>query len=889
MKRTVTINGTAHSVDADVGVSLLEVLRDELQILGPKFACGEGACGACTVLVGREAVTACRFPAAEVLGRQVITVEGLAEDGVLHPIQQACLEFGALQCGFCTAGWLVEAAALLARTPEPSDAQIASALEGHICRCGTYSRIVLAVRRAAELLATYETHEAPEAHLAPGPDPKTDATQRFPWSIGHELHWTASKLGPAPQPLDLAPAGARPFFDHLCDGLVVSVEATDSSQAEEHWTTTRTAWVHVGADGMVTAFTGKVELGQGTRTALSGLVAESLGVPLSSVSLVMGDTDVSPYDLGTFGSRSMPDAAPHLRRAAEAARRFLCEAAAEQLGLAADDLELTESGVTSNGGAREVGYGELLGGVRRVEVVPNDAPVTHDGAWKIAGESTPAIGAKDVVTGRRRYPSDLSLPGMLHGCVLRAPAFGSVLADLDTTGAEAMPGVTVVRDGSVVGVCAADHRRARQALRAIKSTWALTAQPGHDELEGYLRAHLARGEGFEARFEHGVGDVPAALASCPVVAKATYTTAYIAHLPLEPCVALAEWQSGRVTVWTGTQTPFRDRLQVATRLGVDENQVRIVVPDFGAAFGGRQRLGVSLEAAMLARAVGRPVRVQWSRWEELMGSHFRPAAVIDVTSGIDGSGSLSAWSFTNLNSGASGIVTPYRVPNQHIAYTPAASPLPQGPYRALAATANHFARESHMDEIAHRLGADPLDWRLGHLDDERLIHVLRTAAEHIGWGDDDVEPGSGLGIACGSEKGGRAATAAAVKVDREGRLSVERLVTVFDSGRIVNPGNLANQVEGAAWMGLGGALFEAVELSAGKLENASFSAYRVPRLTDLAELEVVLVDRPELAPAGGGETPIIGVAPAIANAIFAATGARLRSLPLAPGGIVVRA
>jgi isoquinoline 1-oxidoreductase len=452
-----------------------------------------------------------------------------------------------------------------------------------------------------------------------------------------------------------------------------------------------------------------------------------------------------------------------------------------------------------------------------------------------------------------------------------------------------VPGAIIVHDGDFVATCAQDHRSARRALHAIEAKWSLTAQPDSADIEQYLRAHPISGEGWEAPLEQDIGDIEAVLGSDLETMRATYTAAYIAHLPLEPCAAIAQWDGDHVTVWTGTQTPFSDRHEVARGLKVNERQVRIVVPDFGGGFGGRQRLSISLDAARLSREVGRPVKVQWSRWEELMANHFRPAAVIDVQSAFDGTGALTAWSFTNINAGTAGIATPYRVLNQHISYVPAASPLPQGPYRALAATANHFARESHMDEIAHRLGLDPLEWRLRHIDDERLAHVLRMAAERIGWSNParGDKAGTGRGIACGSEKGGRIATAAAVVVDGTGRLTVTKLVSVFDGGRVVNPDNLENQVEGAAVMGIGGALFEAIEFSGGRLKNASFSTYRLPRLRDMPKIEVVLVDRPELEPAGGGETSIVAVAPAIANAIFAAAGVRLRALPLCPDGISV--
>jgi isoquinoline 1-oxidoreductase len=872
----ITVNGAEQEVTADDGRSLLEVLREDLGITGPKLGCGEGACGACTVLVGRRAVTSCTTPAAEVAGQRITTAEGLAEDGVLHPVQQAWLENGAMQCGYCTPGWLTGTAALLNRVPRPDDERIAAELAGHVCRCCTYPRILRAVRRAAELM------EQPEL-LEPVPGSAETA--------GADLADASPGPGPAgPVPWDQA-RDAASFFDQLPDGLV-TVVADDAAQAPGagpgRWGGPDDAWVHVGADGSVTAFTGKVEAGQGTRTALGVLVAEELAVPVARVRVVMGNTDLSPFDLGTFGSRSMPFAAPPLRAAAAAAREVLRAAAAQRFGLPAEALTVAGGIVAGPDGAPSVGYGDLLTGVRRIEKIPADAPVTPASAWREAGQPAPASRGAEVVTGTKRFPADLRLGGMLHGCVLRPPAFGATLRDVDTRPAQALPGVTVVREDTFIGVVAPTGAAARRGVGAIEAAWDRTPQPGQEDLAGYLRSHPVAGEGFGAAFRHEQGDVDAALAAGPTRLSAQYTAAYIAHVPLEPRSAVAAWRDGQLTVWTGTSTPFRARGELAGALGVPESAVHVIVPDYGGGFGGKHGGTVALEAARLARAAGRPVQVQWNRHEEFHWGYLRPAALIDISSSASAAGDLTGWSHRNINSGAVGLTSPYRVPHQRLVYQPADSPLPQGSYRALAATANHFARESHMDELAHEIGADPLEFRLRHLDDDRLAEVFRAAADRIGWPDRAGGPGPGngfgVGIAGGMEKGGRVATAAAVRVDDDGTLHVERLVTAFDCGAVVNPDNLANQIEGATMMGLGGALFEAIDFADGQIRNASLSAYRVPRLPDLPEIDVVLVDRPDQPSAGGGETPIVAVAPAIGNAIFRACGIRLRAMPLAPGG-----
>jgi isoquinoline 1-oxidoreductase len=875
MDATLIVNGVARSVTSDPARSLLEVLRDDLGVTGPKFGCGEGACGACAVRVGDRVVPACRTLLSEVAGQPITTVEGLAQDGRLHPVQQAWLEIGAMQCGFCTPGWLLATAALLARTPRPDEAEILGALERHICRCCTYPRIRRAVRRAIELT---DRPEPPSGLLAAPP-------------LGSRVD--RGRPGAAPEadqeaPLDVGPAGGGRFFDVLGDGLVTMTEAPmGAGMVSRGWGSPPSAWVHVGASGRVTAGIGKVEGGQGTRTALALLIAEELGVPLGSVRLVMGDTAVSPFDMGTFGSRSIPDAAPSVRAAAAAARESLREAAADRLGLNAADVTLADGLAGGPGQTRRIACADLLVGVRRTERVPADVPLTPPARWRAAGHAAGAQGGLAAVSGRRRFPSDLTRPGMLHGAVLRPPAYGARLRSLETGRAEGIAGVVVLHESDFVGVVAGDATTARLAVESLEATWDRTEQPSAAELEAFLRTHPIEGEGWVRPVREEAGDPDQALAAAPVRWEATYRTAYIAHAPLEPRAALAEWRDGRVTVWTGTQTPFNVRRQLAEALGLDEEDARVIVPDFGGGFGGKHGATVAIEAARLARAADRPVKVQWSRAEEFTWGHLRPAAVIDVAAGSDRAGRLSAWSMTNINSGPAALATPYRVPNWRVVHQPAASPLPQGSYRALAATANSFARESHMDAMARRLDADPLKFRLRHLDDERLCDVLRAVAARIGWEEGRPEmPGAGRGIAGGIEKGGRVATAAEVVVGPEGRLRVVRLVTAFDCGAVVNPDNLANQIEGAVIMGLGGALFEAIDFADGQILNASLTAYRVPRLSDVPDVEVVVCDRPDQPSAGGGETPIIGVAPAIANAIADACGVRLYALPLTPDGVV---
>src|SRR5262249_44586211 len=347
-----------------------------------------------------------------------------------------------------------------------------------------------------------------------------------------------------------------------------------------------------------------------------------------------------------------------------------------------------------------------------------------------------------------------------------------------------------------------------------------------------------------------------------------------------------EWSGDKLTVWTNTQGPFRVRGNVADALGVPPERVRVIVPDMGSGYGGKHHNEAAVEAARLARKTGKPGEGVWTREEEFTAAEFRPAGVIDVKAGAKADGTLTAWEMHNYNSGASALRSPYEIPNQHTEFHGTDSPLAQGSYRALAATANHFARESHLDDLAHALGLDPLAFRLRNLRDARLRAVLEAAARRFGWGQGRPAAGQGFGIAGGTEKASYLAAWAEVAVDRPGgRVRVVRVVTAFECGAVLNPEHLKNQVEGATVMGLGGALFEAINFANGRIRNPRFSSYRVPRFSDAPTLETVLLDRRDLPSAGAGETSIVAVAPAVGNAIFQATGRRLRSLPMVPRGL----
>ena len=644
------------------------------------------------------------------------------------------------------------------------------------------------------------------------------------------------------------------------------------------------AWIHIDESGTVSAFTGKVEIGQNIRTSLAQAVAEELHVPVTTVRLVMADTDLTPFDLGTFGSLSTPRMAPQLRKAAAAAREALIALAAEQWKVEPSSVRIVNGRFVNHDASKSLTLAEVAKGQKLVKTIPPDVAITPVRDWTIAGTSVPKVDGRDFVTGKHQYTTDIKRDGMLTGRIVRPSAFESKLVSSDTKGAEAIPGVVVVRDGDFIGVVAPDRQTALRAEKAIAVHWQAPGQPGNAELFDYLKKNVSAGGG-RGGGARPVGSIADGMAAADKKLSQTYTVAYIAHAPLEPRAAVAEWTDGKLTVWTGTQRPFGVRSELAEAFRIPEEKIRVIVPDTGSGYGGKHTGECAVEAARLARASGKPVKLVWTREEEFNWAYFRPAGVIEVSTGVKNDGTVTAWEFHNYNSGGSGIQVKYDFPNQSIQFHNSKSPLRQGSYRGLAATANHFAREVHMDELAQLVNIDPVEFRLKNIKDERLKAVLQAAATAFGWGRKKSE-GRGYGIACGFEKGSYIATAAEVSVDaKTGRVKIERVVESFECGAIVNKLHLHNQVEGAVVQAIGGALFEGIQFKDGQVLNGKFSKYRVPRFSDVPKIEIVLLDRKDLPSAGAGETPIVGLAPAVGNAIFDATGVRVRSMPLAADGV----
>ena len=542
---------------------------------------------------------------------------------------------------------------------------------------------------------------------------------------------------------------------------------------------------------------------------------------------------------------------------------------------------------------------EVAKGRKLVKVIPDNIAITQPKEWTAAGISALKVNARDFVTGKHQYTSDIKREGMLYGKVVRPSAFNATLVSAETKAAEAIAGVKVVTDGNFIGVVASDQQTATKAAGAIATDWKAPGQPSNAQLFDVLRKPATErrgggeGGGGGARPQGSIAD---GLAAADKKLEQTYTVAYIAHAPLEPRAAVAEWNGDKLTVWTGTQRPFGVRSELADAFHVSEDKVRVIVPDTGSGYGGKHTGECAVEAARLAKAAGKPVKLVWTREEEFTWAYFRPAGVIDIKSGVKNDGMITAWEFHNYNSGPAAIQGKYDIPNQLNQYHQSNSPLRQGSYRSLAAAANHFARESHIDELAHAVNMEPLQFRLKNTKDERLREVLQAAAKAFDWGKTKPMTGHGFGISCGFDKGGYLATCAEIAIEKptgkdaekkNAKVKIVRVVEAFDCGAVVNPLHLKNQIEGAITMAIGGALFESIQFENGRVLNSRFSDYQVPRFKDVPAIEVVLVGSKGVPSAGAGETPIVGLAPAVGNAIFNATGIRLRSLPMAPKGLAL--
>jgi len=673
----------------------------------------------------------------------------------------------------------------------------------------------------------------------------------------------------------------RRFCKLLGGGIVVLIAGKPSALFAQRrgYPEDPNAYLRIDENGHVTIFSGKIEMGQGIHTSLAQMAAEELGVPLDSITMVMGDTDLCPWDQGTWGSQSTRMFGPAVRAAAAEARTVLMKLASEKLETPREKLTVA-NGVVSDG-AKKVSYGELAKGKQIARLVDEKAVLRSVKEFKVIGKATKRMDGRDKVTGRAKYAGDVRRPGMLYARLVRPPMHGATRKSLDVSKAKSMDGVTVVEKDDLVAVLHTDPERAHEALAAIKVEWDKSATAFDTESVGdYFVQNAGDGDTRTSK-----GDVASAPANA---VKSTYRTGYLAHAPMEPHTAVAEWKDGKMTVWAGTQAPFPARARIAQTLGLDEKNVRVIVPFVGGGFGGKSPAPQAVEAARLAQITGKPVMVMFTRGEEFFYDTFGPAAVVKITSAADNNGKITHWDYDVYAAGDRSAELLYDAPNVRLRNfmtrnSPGGKlhPFGTGPWRAPGAGTNVFAKESQIDVMAAAAKMDPLEFRLRNASDPRLMRVLQAAADAFGWQPGPGPSGRGRAIAVSVDAGAYCAICAQVAVDKKtGEISVKRLVAAQDMGIVINPEGAKMQMEGCMAMGLGYVLSEELNFKGGDILDRNFDTYELPRFAAVPRMETILIKNDELAPQGGGEPAIVPMGAVIANAVFDATGVRIYRLPM---------
>jgi isoquinoline 1-oxidoreductase len=654
------------------------------------------------------------------------------------------------------------------------------------------------------------------------------------------------------------------------------------------------AYLRIGEDGRVACYTGKIEMGQGIVTSLAQMLADEMDLHIDNVDMVMGDTDLCPFDRGTFGSLSTRAFGPSLRTAGAEARRVLIEMASEQLKVPVSALA-TEGGAVfdrTNPAAR-VTYGALAKGKKIDRNLRDPVVVKKPSEFKLMSKPLTRRDAREKVTGKALYAGDIRLPGMLYAKILRPPAHGAKLLDVDTGEAGNVEGARVIRDGDMVAVLHKYPDVAQTALGKIKAKFDTGAASPFSEVDDRsIYDHLLKVAPAGKVVTSG-GDLAAGEKASASVLEETYYNAYVAHAPMEPHTAVVRIDGNKATVWASTQAPFGAREEVARELGFKTADVRVITPFVGGGFGGKTAHRQVVEAARLAKLSGSPVQVAWTRSEEFFYDSFRPAAVVKIRSGINGKGTVSFWDYGVYFAGERGAPHFYDFPNHRTTAfnsgwvgPEGTHPFATGAWRAPGNNTNSFARESQIDIMAAQAGIDPVEFRLRHISDPKMKRALETAAEKFGWKPAKSPSGRGFGVALGIDAGTSVASMAEVSVNKStGDITVRRVLAVQDMGLVVNPEGAAIQMEGCIMMGLGYALREGLHFKGGEISDRNFGTYEIPRFSWLPTIETHILDDENSPPQGGGEPAIVTMGAVIANAVYDAVGARLFELPMIPGRV----
>jgi nicotinate dehydrogenase subunit B len=646
------------------------------------------------------------------------------------------------------------------------------------------------------------------------------------------------------------------------------------------------AFLHIAEDGSVTCFTGKIEMGQGIITSLAMMMADELNVPFEKVKMVMGDTELCPYDAGTWGSQTTQSFGPAMRAAAAEARAVLLDMASAQMGVPIEQMEVKDGTIVDTKNPQNsVSYAQLAKGKKLEKYLEVKPPSEEFTKFTYVGNSRNKVDSIEKVTGKAKYTGDLKIPGMVFARILRPPSHGAKLKSVDLSGAEEIAGVQVVRDGDFIAVVSENKDKADEAVVKIKAEYTFNELQVNDKT---VYDWMVKAESRSSVARTG-GDLDAGRKQSARVFESEYHDPYVAHAAIETHTALAHLEGEKMNVWASTQSPFGLQDGIVNELKMTRENVRVRTPYVGGGFGGKAAYQQGVEAARLAKMTGKPVMVVWTREEEFFYDTFHSANVIKVNSGIDKSGLITFWDYHVWFAGTRGSDIIYDVPNfKTTSYSENRSvfqvhPFGTGPWRAPNNNSNTFAREVQVDMMASAAGIDPLDFRLKNLKDEKMIACLKSVADKFGYVPAKTPSNRGIGIACGHDAGTWVAEIAEVKVDRStGKVQVVRVACSQDMGLCVNPEGALIQMEGCITMALGYTFTEEVHFEGGNILDRGFDTYQIPKISWLPKIDCVILDRKDKPPKGGGEPAIIAVGAVVANAIHDATGARLFRTPMTP-------
>ena len=688
----------------------------------------------------------------------------------------------------------------------------------------------------------------------------------------------------------------REFLKLVGSGVVVSFTTGDPLAPQQRrgrgYPEDFNAYLLIGEDGRVSCFTGKIEMGQGIHTSLAQMLAEELDVPLNMVDMVMGDTALCPYDSGTFGSRSTKYFGPPLRQAAAEARAVLLQLAAEHFHTDSTKLDVRDGTIfVKKNPQKKVSYAQLAKGKKIEKNLTKKPPIKHYSKHTVSGKPTNRVDSELKVTGEAKFAVDIRLPDMLHAKILRPPAHGSALKDVDISAAEKIDGVRVIKEGDMVAVLHTHPDVAENALGMIKARF----EPSESTLDNKTIFKHLKDSAPNGNVVTEEGNIEDGKSLSAKTFEKAYYNHYVAHAPSEPHTAVVNIEGEKATVWASTQSPFRAQGEVAQVLGFPLENVRVITPFVGCGFGGKNQGNQITEAARLAQLSEKPVQVAWSRKEEFFYDTFRPAAVIDIKSGLNSSNQIVFWEYHNYFAGDRSSQPFYNIPHYQVLSMGGwggrsgggnVHPFGVGAWRGPGSNTNVFAIESHIDVMAEAAEMDPLEFRLHNLTDERMKRALMAAAEKFGNAFAKAPSGKGYGLACTDYLGTYLATMAEVKVNQNtGEVSVERVVCAQDTGEVINPEGVRMQIEGCITMGLGYCFTEEIRFSKGRILDENFDTYEIPRFSWTPKIETVLVDNPEMPPQGCGEPAITSMGAVIANAVYDAIGKRLYTLPMTPARI----